>query len=127
MVGRKNDIIPLPTLPYDMDARILTAEPESAPATKNPGGWCKQPPGQEASGGSAPEAPQPHSTRPAPSPEGAAVDMRELKGLELAARCKITFDGEAWLVPSQGGSGKYKVLLSPDGDACLCEDFQLTK
>ncbi|HJT76411.1 MAG TPA: transposase [Gemmataceae bacterium] len=53
--------------------------------------------------------------------------MRELKGLEIAARCKITFDGEAWLVPSQSGSGKYKVLLSPDGDACLCEDFQLTK
>jgi transposase len=55
------------------------------------------------------------------------MDMRELKGLEIAARSKITFDGEAWLVPSQSGNGKYKVLLSPDGDGCTCEDFQLTR
>lgn len=54
------------------------------------------------------------------------MDLRELKGLEIAARYKITFDGEAWVVPSQSGNGKYKVLLSADGDGCTCEDFQLT-
>ena len=35
-----------------------------------------------------------------------AMDMRELKGLEIAARSKVTFDGEAWLVPSQSLSHK---------------------
>jgi hypothetical protein len=55
------------------------------------------------------------------------MDLRELKGLEIAARCKIAFDGEAWVVPSPSGHGAYKVLLSPDGDGCTCEDFQLRK
>jgi len=54
------------------------------------------------------------------------MDMRELKGLEIAARSKIEFDGGAWLVPSQSGKGKYRVLLSAEGDSCNCEDFALT-
>jgi transposase len=53
--------------------------------------------------------------------------MRELKGLEIAARCKITFDGKGWLVPSQTGNGKYLVVLDKDGDSCQCDDFQLTR
>jgi SWIM zinc finger len=53
------------------------------------------------------------------------MDMRELKGLEIAARCRIGFRDGVWLVPSQAGDGKYKVLLSRDGDACECDDFQL--
>jgi transposase len=53
------------------------------------------------------------------------MDMRELKGLELAARAKITFDKGVWLVPSQTGSGTYRVSLSSDGDYCECEDFTL--
>jgi transposase len=54
------------------------------------------------------------------------MDMRELKGLEIAARCKITFDNEVWRVPSQSGQGKYKVVLRPNDDSCECEDFSLT-
>lgn len=54
---------------------------------------------------------------------GQDMDMRELKGLEIAARCQITFDGEAWLVPSQSSKAKYRVTLSPD--SCACEDFAL--
>ncbi len=46
------------------------------------------------------------------------MDMRELKGLEIAARAKIVFDGDAWIVPSQTGTGRYKVVLRPDGDTC---------
>jgi transposase len=58
--------------------------------------------------------------------EGHVVDMRELKGLELAARAKITFDGHAWTVPSQTHAGAaYRVLLAP-AVSCTCEDFQLT-
>jgi transposase len=52
--------------------------------------------------------------------------MRELKGLEIAARSRITFDGGFWLVPSQTTSTKYHVTLTPDGDRCECEDFALT-
>jgi transposase len=54
------------------------------------------------------------------------MDLRELKGLEIAARSKITFEDGFWIVPSQSGSGKYKVELKPEGDTCPCEDFALT-
>jgi transposase len=53
------------------------------------------------------------------------MDMRELKGLEIAARCKVEFKGDAWIVPSQSGQGKYRITLSPEGDRCECDDFQL--
>ena len=33
------------------------------------------------------------------------MQMRELKALELAARSRITFDGERWVVPSQSTGG----------------------
>lgn len=52
--------------------------------------------------------------------------MRELKGLELAARARITFDGKAWVVPSQTGSGTYRVTIG-DEPACTCDDFQLRR
>src|SRR5262249_14779359 len=54
------------------------------------------------------------------------VDMRELKGLEIAARCRVEFKNGTWLVPSQSGQGKYRVMLSAEGDRCECEDFSLT-
>jgi transposase len=53
------------------------------------------------------------------------MDMRELKGLEIAARCRIEYKDGAWLVPSQSGNGKYRVTLGSDGARCECEDFQL--
>jgi transposase len=54
------------------------------------------------------------------------MEMRELKGLEIAARSKIVFDGKAWSVPSQTSpTGSYRVLLAPTF-SCTCEDFQLT-
>jgi hypothetical protein len=54
------------------------------------------------------------------------MDMRELKGLEIAARCKITLKDGAWVIPSQSGNGTYAVILSTAGDHCTCEDFGLT-
>jgi transposase len=54
------------------------------------------------------------------------MDMRELKGMEIAARSKILFDNGAWLVPSQTRNTKYRVTLTPEGDRCECEDFGLT-
>ena len=55
------------------------------------------------------------------------MDMRELKGLEIAARSRISFKDGAWVVPSQSGKGTYRVVLSPQGDSCPCDDFQLTQ
>lgn len=55
---------------------------------------------------------------------GQDMDMRQLKALELAARSKITFDGDIWTVPSQSNNGKYRVRLLP-APSCSCEDFQL--
>jgi transposase len=68
-----------------------------------------------------------HFSDPAQSWErGLFVDMRELKSLEIAARSKITFDGSAWLVPSQTTGGKYRVGIGPE-PSCECEDFSLRK
>jgi transposase len=52
------------------------------------------------------------------------LDLRELRGLELAARSKITFDGKEWSVPSQTGTAKYRVGIGST-PSCQCEDFSL--
>jgi transposase len=49
--------------------------------------------------------------------------MREAKALELAARARITWGGKSWVVPSQSGSGSYRVTLDPP--ACECDDWGL--
>jgi transposase len=54
---------------------------------------------------------------------GADMDLRELKALELAARAKIRLHGLTWLVPSQSSSRTYRVSLDPD--QCDCEDWLL--
>lgn len=53
------------------------------------------------------------------------MDMRELKALEIAARCRLTYDGVAWTVPSQSGKGTYRVTLATQGNNCNCDDFSL--
>lgn len=52
--------------------------------------------------------------------------MRELKALEIAARFKITFDGEGWSVPSQTAGKKYRVGIGSE-PSCQCEDFTLRR
>ena len=54
------------------------------------------------------------------------MDMRELKALEIAARARITFDGAAWIVPSQTTGNKYRVTIGSE-PSCSCEDFQLRR
>ena len=55
---------------------------------------------------------------------GAKMDLREAKALEIAARCRLEFDGTAWRVPSQSGNGSYRVTTgSPP--SCECDDFLL--
>src|SRR5207249_2162683 len=72
-------------------------------------------------------SPQCHSTAAPSEREGDDVDLRQMKGLEIAARAVVRFQEGAWIVPSQSGSGSYRVVLAPEGGRCECEDFQLTQ
>lgn len=54
------------------------------------------------------------------------MDVRELKGLEIAARQRVVFRDGIWLVPAQSTRGTYRVALKPGKDSCNCEDFSLT-
>src|SRR5262249_20626023 len=55
------------------------------------------------------------------------MDLREAKALEIAARTRISFDGQTWSVPSQSGRGTYKVVLSDSGSTCECDDWTLRR
>jgi transposase len=50
---------------------------------------------------------------------------RQIKGLEIAARYRITNDNGTWTVPSQSGRGKYKV--DPAQGRCTCPDYEYTQ
>jgi predicted nucleic acid-binding Zn finger protein len=54
------------------------------------------------------------------------MDARQQRGLEIAAKCKITPKGKVWVVPSQTAAGKYTVC--PDGETpyCSCPDHEAT-
>jgi transposase len=55
------------------------------------------------------------------------MDLRQLKGLEIAARHKLTYEGGVWLVPSQSNAGTiYRVTLG-ELLGCECDDFQLRR
>ncbi len=51
--------------------------------------------------------------------------MREIKGRDIANKCKIVRSGNLWLVPSQSGAGKYKV--DADASNCTCPDFEIRR
>src|SRR3954464_4557895 len=53
------------------------------------------------------------------------MDARQERGLQIASLLKITHDGDAWIVPSQSGNGRYKVRLVPDAPTCTCPDFEV--
>jgi transposase len=54
---------------------------------------------------------------------------RELRGLEIAAKARLTQDGDRWFVPSQSGGGTNhggKYIVKPDvsNPHCTCPDFE---
>jgi len=54
------------------------------------------------------------------------MDVRQQKGLEIAATLAIQPKGEtAWIVPSQTLTGRYTVTRGFDGLECTCPDFEL--
>ena len=64
---------------------------------------------------STPIVPQPRYRR-----QG-TMEAREAKGLEIAARSKITREGNIWVVPSQTSSKRYSVNFFIQ--TCTCPDF----
>jgi transposase len=53
------------------------------------------------------------------------MEERELKGLEIAAKSKLTHKGNMWLVPSQSGiPEKYRVALDEEKPQCTCRDYE---
>lgn len=49
------------------------------------------------------------------------MDIRQQKGITIAAKSTIKRDGNLYLVPSQSGNGKYKVDV--EAKHCTCPDF----
>jgi len=53
------------------------------------------------------------------------MEESELKGLEIAAKSKLTHKGNMWLVPSQSGiPEKYSVALNEEKPQCTCRDYE---
>lgn len=52
------------------------------------------------------------------------MDLREQRGMELAATRTIRQKGGSWIVPSQTGNGSYRVHLMPKIASCTCPDFE---
>lgn len=61
------------------------------------------------------------------SPESNGVyrmDLRQQRGLELAATRTIRRKGKVWMVPSQAGTGVYTVNISGEHPTCTCPDHE---
>lgn len=56
--------------------------------------------------------------------EAQPVNERAQKALEIAARTKLTRNGDVWIVPSQSGPKTYKVNPDPESPRCTCPDFE---
>ncbi len=57
------------------------------------------------------------------------MEPREIKGLEIAAKTKLTRQGKSnlWLVPSQTNKQeKYTVALDDEKPSCTCRDHEFT-
>ena len=54
-----------------------------------------------------------------------AVELRELRALELAARSRIVWDKDAWIVPSQSTVGASYRCTFGERPSCQCEDWTL--
>src|SRR4051794_28334089 len=58
-----------------------------------------------------------------------AMDLREQRGMHIAANCRITHQytnwGHRYFVPSASQDGhRYTVSITPDDRTCTCPDFE---
>src|SRR5579863_10416566 len=51
-------------------------------------------------------------------------DPRQQRGLEIAATANLTRKGNAWIVPSQSGKGRYTVSPDNESPRCTCPDHE---
>ena len=56
--------------------------------------------------------------------EANTMNPREQRGLEIAAKLKISKNKTGWIVPSQTGSGKYTVSFKGEIPKCTCPDYE---
>jgi transposase len=55
------------------------------------------------------------------------MEPREIKGLEIAAKSKLTHKGNVWSVPSQSNkAARYAVALNAEKPSCTCRDHEFT-
>src|SRR5258708_20235208 len=55
------------------------------------------------------------------------MEPREIKGLEIAAKSRLTRKGAFWLVPSQTTKQQqYTVVLNGEKPECTCRDHEFT-
>jgi transposase len=52
------------------------------------------------------------------------MDLREQRGMELAATRIIIKRSGLWIVPSQVGNGKYRVNIASEAPSCTCLDHE---
>src|SRR6266404_2869170 len=59
--------------------------------------------------------------------QGASMDIRQQKGLQIAATKKLTQSGNRWFVPSQSGQRGESYVVVPDvsNPQCNCPDHEL--
>jgi len=54
------------------------------------------------------------------------MDVREMRGIELAKSRTIRRDGVNWIVPSQTGKGFYRVThIAHRNPECSCPDYEI--
>jgi transposase len=119
--ARKIAVNSTPTFTCDVNKRTIPVK------RKGPRDCGHSPRGEKHSGAVTPECSPDILADPPQPTKVAVVDLRELKGLEIAARSRIAFKDGVWLVPSQSGKGNYQGRLDPGGTSCTCEDFQLRR
>ena len=52
------------------------------------------------------------------------MDLRQIRGMELAETRSIRRQGAFWIVPSETGRGTYRVHLMEKWASCTCSDFE---
>ena len=52
------------------------------------------------------------------------IDVREERGKQIEATCKIEKNKLGWKVPSQSGNGSYIVNLDHGTPFCTCPDYE---
>lgn len=52
------------------------------------------------------------------------MNAREERGKAIAESCRIVRKGTDWVVPSQGGNGKYVVRVDGEYPSCTCPDYE---